>query len=423
MANNIKWNNWRDNLKEASFRGIPFHVLTTSQEGGRRSALHQFPFSDEPYWEDLGGEADVYHITGYVISNSKNKFDYFAERNALRDALKKEGPGTLVHPFYGMLKVGVMGKFKLDENFTEGGVARFTMTFVNAGRAVAPESTISPTGIADSACNTAIGKVNSELAKNIVVNKPGILDQAKALYNVTKDGIAKVQETILKVQAVTVSYISAAQTSLASTLYGIQSVINYPTQFANSITGIFSTYTNLIPHMPSKNTSLVDAALSLNVFGTDYSIGSLLTDSQKQELINRNAMIDAMRCGGIIEAVRAASYAEYGSAESALAMLDKLNTAIDSCMDNIGENSQNDTLYDTMRGLKPIVTSVMINKGANLPATKIVELSSDPKPSLVLAEVLYGDITREQEIIDMNPMVTRHPGFPLAGSELRVLSE
>ena len=45
---------WRDNLLSASFRGIPFKVLDTTTQVGRRNVLHQFPFKDVPYVEDLG---------------------------------------------------------------------------------------------------------------------------------------------------------------------------------------------------------------------------------------------------------------------------------------------------------------------------------------------------------------------------------
>ena len=420
---NIKWNNWRDRLKDASFRGVPFYVLSTTHEGGRRAVIHQFPFSDEPYWEDMGAEAGTYNIVGYVIANTANSFDHFQARDALVEALRKEGPGTLVHPFYGSLNVGIQGKYKLDEAFTEGGVARFTMTFVDAGRAVQPSGLIDSEGIADEACDAALDTVEEQLAGTVVTTGPGLFAQAQQLAAKAQAAVAKIQNTLTTIQATVVSVISTVQTTVAELSQTIQSIIDFPSQFATAIKNMLSVYDNLIPHMPDKNTSNVDAALGLITFGDDFVAVAETTESREQELINQNALIDAVRCGGIIAAVRAAAYANYGSVENAASMLAKLIAAIDTVMNSIGANSQNDVLYELLRELKAIITRIMIDKGANLPATKTLMLPQDPQPTLVLAQSLYGDITREQEIQDMNPIETRHPGFPLGGNELRVLSE
>ena len=49
-------------LREASFKGAPFHVEETGGQFGRRTVLHEYPFRDLPYGEDLGRSAVNAHV-------------------------------------------------------------------------------------------------------------------------------------------------------------------------------------------------------------------------------------------------------------------------------------------------------------------------------------------------------------------------
>ncbi len=93
---------WKDRLVEASFRGVPFKVEDEGAPVGRRVETHEYPNRDKPYTEDLGKITFRPSITAYVVGD-----DCFDQRDRLIDALNKPGPGTLVHPTYGELKVCV----------------------------------------------------------------------------------------------------------------------------------------------------------------------------------------------------------------------------------------------------------------------------------------------------------------------------
>lgn len=124
--------------KKASFRGALFSVLDSDTGVGRKNVVHQYPFQNDVYVEDLGLDVDEFTITGYVIQNKENEQDYIDERNSLIKALKEPGPGTLIHPFYGELTVSLLEKVRIIESFAEGGMARFTMAFVLAEKKEAP---------------------------------------------------------------------------------------------------------------------------------------------------------------------------------------------------------------------------------------------------------------------------------------------
>lgn len=121
---------WKDNLIPAFFRFAPFKVLDTTTIIGRRNVIHEFPFKDSAYVEDLGRKTDKFTITGYVVQNKDNNFNYFAERDDLIAALREPGQGYLEHPFLGIVLVSLVGDAELTESFREGGIARFRMTFM-----------------------------------------------------------------------------------------------------------------------------------------------------------------------------------------------------------------------------------------------------------------------------------------------------
>jgi prophage DNA circulation protein len=45
---------WAANLQPASWRGVPFAVEVDTYRGGRRIALHEYPYRDDPWLEDTG---------------------------------------------------------------------------------------------------------------------------------------------------------------------------------------------------------------------------------------------------------------------------------------------------------------------------------------------------------------------------------
>ena len=96
---------WRDQLRSASFRGIPFKIFSASTSVGRRNVVHQYPFRDRPFIEDMGKDADEFTIEGFVLANAANLQNYFNERDILISAFREGGTGTLIHPHYGELFV------------------------------------------------------------------------------------------------------------------------------------------------------------------------------------------------------------------------------------------------------------------------------------------------------------------------------
>lgn len=119
---------WRYRLmRPASFRGVEFKVEDAARSGGRRQALFEFPKRDDPYAEDMGRRARRFTVRGYLIGE-----DYDAKRDALIAALEMEGPGLLIHYFFGEFRVSA-DSYEVSESRQRGGFAEITMQCVEAG--------------------------------------------------------------------------------------------------------------------------------------------------------------------------------------------------------------------------------------------------------------------------------------------------
>ncbi|MFD2451713.1 DNA circularization N-terminal domain-containing protein [Ideonella paludis] len=117
---------WLDQLRPASFRGVPFQVDTIEHLAGDNVVLREYPFQDLPTVFRMGEAAEEIKLSAYVIGE-----DYIEQRDALRQVLS--GQGELVHPTAGRMLVYVAGRFTTREAPTaEGGVCRFDLTFIRA---------------------------------------------------------------------------------------------------------------------------------------------------------------------------------------------------------------------------------------------------------------------------------------------------
>ncbi len=45
---------WEEHLHQASFRGVPFAVLEADGLFGRRQAVHEYPYRETAWVEDMG---------------------------------------------------------------------------------------------------------------------------------------------------------------------------------------------------------------------------------------------------------------------------------------------------------------------------------------------------------------------------------
>lgn len=85
-------------LQKASYKGVSFEVTSSSISAGRRVVLHEYPFRDEPFAEDLGRRARTISIEAFIFGSDARR-----QSERLIAAIEAKGQGTLVHPLYGSM--------------------------------------------------------------------------------------------------------------------------------------------------------------------------------------------------------------------------------------------------------------------------------------------------------------------------------
>jgi hypothetical protein len=123
-----------DTLLTASFAGLPFFIIDSRHQVGRRVQRFFFPGRDDTEFQDLGALDGPIRITGLLAGD-----DYIAQAAALHMAFRTAGPQTLVHPWLGEIQV-LQGDSPptISFNHTEFRIARFEATFVPDSAFVLP---------------------------------------------------------------------------------------------------------------------------------------------------------------------------------------------------------------------------------------------------------------------------------------------
>jgi hypothetical protein len=113
-----------DDLFDAEFRGVPFHMPQANEETGRRQVRFVFAGRDDTQHEDLGAFDGPITVTGLIIGD-----DYIRRARRMREAFREAGPGLLVHPWLGEIEVVLSQPADIAFDDTELRVARFKAIF------------------------------------------------------------------------------------------------------------------------------------------------------------------------------------------------------------------------------------------------------------------------------------------------------
>lgn len=368
---------WRDQLQPASFRGVEFKVASHDMSFGRRSQLHEFPLRDKPYVEDLGRKARTYNIDAYVIGA-----DYMAQRDKLIEALEEHGPATLVHRYYGQLRVQVMGEPRVRESNREGGWAQFAITFVEAGEEPRPVATVD--------------------------TRQKVAQRSDNAITVVKNNFQSEYKTDGYPGWVTASS-SDVLTKLDSTLSSL-SLLN----------GLISDYANQPAEISDRVASAAAASSSMSTyrnlsgFGDDLLPAPSSTPSRIQQAKNQSAIVNLVRRVSLVEATRQSSEQEYDSQQEAMAMRDELADDLDSEM-----LTADDDTYIALQDLRSSMVRDLTDRAAKLKQVRNYTPNAT-LPALVIAHSLYQNALRDQDIVARNNI--GHPGFVRGGNALEVLN-
>lgn len=392
---------WRDNLRPGSFRGVPFVTESHDHALGRRLTTHEYPQRDDPYTEDLGRKAREFTMELFVIGE-----DYMAQRDRLREALEKGGSGQLVHPYLGTHAVCVR-EGHLRETMREGRMARFSVTFVEAGLEIAP----------DTRKDTAWGVAKSadavkQAARQSFAECFSLLGPARLLSGF-KSGLDNLFGGIKDFVGAPLADLKLSQDILFS-LFGMPS----------GLAGWLVDQLGLLGGLAPAKSASVASGLASQALPSAMAVASVplaagqataTTTVQAQNQVNLAATDNLVQQVAVAEAARASAQATYTSADEALAVRDTLCETME-----LVSSRADDRVYARIADLRAAVVLDLGTRAAQLPRLSSYHLSAT-MPALVVAHRVHGDATREADIVARNHV--RHPGAVPGGTTLEVLSD
>lgn len=392
----------RRQLIGGSFRGVPFFVEERSRSGGRRLVTHEFPFRDSPKYDDLGRKARIWTITAYVIGD-----DIAAQKEALLSALEDQsGPGELIEPYSRANVRALCESVNLRESISEGGIARFSMTFLEAPAAVtSPE--LAPDLIAEALASTTTARLalTAEIVGAYSVDgQPGYATESLSADVV---GVAEALGQALAPIVTTTQELALLDTQIRILVDGAISLILDPIAVLGAFNQVLTSLVETALAVPR------DMSLAL-LFASDVAPPALAigeTPAREQERANQAALAEGIRQLLVVAAAGLLATVVYTTVEDALADRDAVVERIDAQLAVTGDEAFAGLLQ--LRGdiLRAVPTADL--------ARVITVTRRAAVTSLVLAHELYGSVDSEPDIVARNP-TQQHPGF-LAG-EIAVLS-
>jgi prophage DNA circulation protein len=403
---------WREDLRRvviggrrlvgASFRGVPFFVKSSDRTGGRRVVTHEFPGKDANYNEDLGRKARTFRVDGYVIGD-----DYLAQKESLLDALENaDGPGELVHPYYG-LRTASCVTYSVRETTDEGGMATFAIDFADApAQSIAP--TIAPDfpDIVDGAATAAVTATDADFEAGFDDQLPSFAT-ASAVSDL-KAASTRVGETLKPVITDT-QELAATDGQLHLLIAEASQLVTEPTTI---LTAFRTAFVNLGETLKSAPGQVKDALLAA-ARSVEWSPDAPETTATRQrERANQVALQGALRASLVIEAARIAPIVTYASIDDATAARDEITALLDELTADAG-----DAVYQALVELRAAVSRALPSDALHARVTAVTRRVAIP--SLLLAYQLYGAVDMESDIIARNPIT--NPAFCVG--DLQVLSD
>jgi prophage DNA circulation protein len=425
-------------LQPATFRAISFQVLGGDSEFGRRTHVHEYPYRDMPWVEDLGRKTRLFRLTGFLVGD-----DVIAQRKALIDACEVKGPGNLVHPTFGAKTVNLVD-FKCTERWEKGRYFELTFTFVEGGPRVYPTGKTS-TG---AAIHNAAFQANSSAA----------LDFASTVLSALKSGAATVGMAV----STALTWYDTAQSLVgdATSLFNIVCSLpgDFGRFFSGNLLGILqstspasgsaATIQSLVAQGAENRAAVAAAGATLNTAASNLQasttaafaaaaqgvavsvLASCVNPADGLRLLGQlanftpavptpNSLVgaamstmqgacgDLFRRAAVVALATASSSYQPTSYNDAVTIRETVTGFIDNEITIAGDEGD-DSTYGALRALRQAVVTDLVARGANLAQVTTFTFGA-PLPALYLANRIYQDPTRSDQLVaQANPV---HPAF------------
>ncbi|HDL7427108.1 TPA: DNA circularization protein [Yersinia enterocolitica] len=438
---------WSEHLHPASFRGVPFAVMTAEGVFGRRQAIHEYPYRDTAWIEDLGRATRRLTIRGFLIQSSGlyNAPDVMTQRDSLIAACEMPDAGTLVHPTLGEMTVSIPESgLRLNEGAESGRVFEFTLTIIESGLRVFSITSSADAvssiqsswfGLATKSVATFIATVKGEIRSvtqtirtlkstaafwvNMVnsttseaTNLGNVLrstlgrDRYGRYNHGTVGGSVSGATTSVSTQSDTTNLSALVAQKMAVSVEGRASLV----AATDALTEAATVEGHANAALAVVNAILSSGASTLDLIRMMQELTSINDDTFRPNPSDNSTaeasyQLVIVLCAGAM--VFAASQYQPESYDDAVDILTRVCDVVDDAALSAAD-SGNDEVYQALMELRGSIVTLLQQTGANLSRVEIVNFNRS-LPALNLANRLYQDARRGDALVKMAAPV--HPAF------------
>ncbi|TKI02900.1 DNA circularization protein [Martelella alba] len=438
---------WSEHLHSASFRGVPFAVVTGESHFGRRQAVHEYPYRDMAWVEDIGRSTRRLTLRGFIVQSSLlyTASDVMTQRDSLVAACETNGAGTLVHPTLGELTVSIPeGGLRISEAMTSGRAFEFTLTVIESGLKVfaitgadSAASTVNTSwlSLASKTAATFVSEVSGDLRTVTQAIKTlkstgqfwvrmvtNISDQATNLNNTLKSTFGTTRYGRYNDGAVggnasgatnttdttddTTDYDTLVAQKMAQSIENRQAIDDTTATLLASTT--VSDYSDnvqsVVDAINSGIASISDLILAWESLA-DFSDTTYRPATSDSEIATAAQIYFIVLAAGAM--ANAASQYSPSSYDDAMNVLSRVIAVIDAVTLTVADAGYDD-VYSELQALRSVTVTTLQTAGADLAHTKTVNFSR-ALPALNIANRLYQDASRAESLVKMADPI--HPAF------------
>ncbi|MBB3256859.1 prophage DNA circulation protein [Paraburkholderia bannensis] len=434
---------WFKRLDKASYGNLQFGVESIRTAAGRKTSIHTYPFRDDVWVEDLGKRPRQFEVLGFLVEGDliTGGGDVISQRKALLSICETAGGQTLVHPTLGTVQNVCCLGVETIERRDLGRAFEFRLTLIVSGNRLFPTAIVSTgaanaqnanlTGIAaladfvkttatsiaagaavvQQAVSTAVGWYQIGVTaindvKRIIGAVSTLAGNFGRLFGGGNSGISgsNQQASTNTTAADLLSASSAARTSVLAEGVALQAAAQNPSDSAT----LGEAAQAYVAAVAAAATAPADAVRLVSTLA-QYSPSAVVPAGQIGAAMGtmQTAMAALLRRYALAQLATTLTTYQPSSQEDADSVLGAAVELIDAESDVAGDAGDDDS-YVALRALRQAVVADLQARGANLVSIATFTFNAS-LPSLVLANRIYRDPTREQQLVQQVAPI--HPAF------------
>ena len=389
---------------EAKWREIQFIYMASQMSGARKTAVKKFVNTGSQLVEDLGEDQRSYNVTGLISPLRSDEIDgsvpnqsihdvqYISKRDTFIKALETEGPGTLVHPLYGVIQNLVVTSYSLEETITEIGIGKLNIDFEVSNATGAPTTSI--TNVSNIAAD------NRKVINAAIISIEENFEATPALLGVyasAKNKVTEISDKIasaLKFPEKLTQDIEKVSNMIADFQDGVIAFTSSAEDLASAIGNVFDTINASIASAEAK----YEIAREFFNFGyVTNKILSLVTKANTKKDTNNRTLNNAMNAMSLTNAYLAVANKDYKTVTE----IDADITVLEEQIFNIlsAPEFDSDTLVELLNARENINTFLDELK---LTVSKIIEVDTTLTSARAISFLYYGDDSEGESIAKLN---------------------